>query len=131
LSEKPSDYSEMSELAFASKMLRERVSPPGRAQFVETRIRAAARDLRWNFSRAKDVWYADPRVSLKPCELRKVEELSGVKYGREEINEIDALISKANSLSVAGDTDFASAFVAAVRAFTRAVDRSRAERNRG
>lgn len=124
MSENPPEKSEMSELSFASEMMRERIAPAGTAQFVETRIRAAARALHWKFSRAKDVWYTDPRVSLKPRELRKIEEVAGVQYGRAEVREIDLLIGRADALLLGQDPDFHSPFVAALRALLGAVDRT-------
>jgi hypothetical protein len=125
MSETTSEKSEMSELVFASEMLRTRVAPPGQAQFVETRIRAAASRLKWKFSRVKSVWYADPRVSLKPRELREVEEVAGVRYGRREVEGIDLLIERADALLMGTDPDFHSAFVAAIRALAGAAHRTR------
>lgn len=125
MSETSSEKSEMSELAFASEMLRERIAPVGSAQFVEQRIRAAARALRWKHSRAKGVWYADPRVSLKSRELRKVEEVAGVRYGRKEIEGVDLLIERADALLMGTDPDFHSAFIAAIRALAGAAHRTR------
>lgn len=117
---------EMSEVAFASEMLRERIAPPGIAPSVKERVSKAARALRWSYSRTRDVWYRDPRVSIKPRELRDIARLTGVEYGRQELTEIDALIAKADNLVMGGDPDFHSAFVAAARAFYRALRRARA-----
>lgn len=105
----------MTEIAWASEMLQERVSPLGSAKLVETRIRNAARRLRWAFSRTRDVWYGDPRVSLKPVEIRQIEEITGVGYGREEVRNVDALIAKADALLMGSDPDFMRAFVTALR----------------
>jgi hypothetical protein len=117
----------MDELAFASEAIRTRIAPPGIAQQVKARIRYAARVLGWTFSRTRDVWYGDERVSLKPRELRRVEEASGLRYGREELAENDRLISRADALLMGNDPDFYRAFVTAFRAALGAVDRSRAE----
>lgn len=118
----------MSEVAFASHAMRTRISPAGSAQFVETRIRNAATALRWKFSRARDVWYADERVSLKPRELRDIEHVAGVKYGREETRDIEALIGRADALLMGTDPDFARPFVAALRALVGAAHSSRTEK---
>lgn len=115
----------MSEISFASEMMQKRIAPVGSAQFVETRIRAAAHALQWKFSRAKDVWYADDRVSIKPRELREIEEASGVRYGRQEVSKIDQLLSRADALLEGGDPDFYRPFAAAVRALLSAAHRSR------
>lgn len=131
MSELTTEKSEMTELTFASEMMQSRIAPVGSAQFVETRIRAAALALRWKFSRAKDVWYADPRVSLKPRELRKIEEVAGVQYGRAEVQEIDLLIGRADALLMGHDPDFHSPFVDALRALIGAVDRAGAQKRAG
>ncbi len=118
----------MTELAFSSDALRTRISPPGRAPSVAERIRAAALDLRWTFSRTKDCWYEDPRVSLKPKELRDVEERTGVRYGREELRTVEDLIANADALLVGHEADFYRPFVAAFRAMAGAFDRARTQR---
>ncbi|PWJ80606.1 hypothetical protein C7441_112148 [Pseudaminobacter salicylatoxidans] len=118
----------MSELVFASRMMREVIAPPGIAGSKSERVREAARRLRWKYSRALSVWYADERVSLKPHELREIEEASGVRYGKQEVSEIDELISRAGALLESQDADFHGAFIAAVRAFAGALARSRTER---
>jgi hypothetical protein len=124
LSENSSENSEMTELAFASEAIRTRIAPPGIAQQVKARIRHAARVLGWTFSRTRDVWYGDERVSLKPRELRRVEEASGLRYGREELAENDQLIRRADALLMGSDPDFVSAFVVALRAFAGARNRT-------
>lgn len=114
----------MSEVAWASGLLQSRVAPVGSAQNVETRIRNSARRLGWKFSRARDVWYGDQRVSIKPLELRKIEEITGVRYGQEEVRDIDALIAQADALLMGTDPDFVGAFVAALRSMVGASDRA-------
>src|SRR5690606_17464390 len=97
------------------------VAPPDSGQLVSERIRLAARRLHWSFSRARDVWYADPRVSLKSREMRKIEEISGVRYGRQERSELDALIAKADALLVGPEADFFRPYVTALRTFFGAI----------
>lgn len=117
----------MSDLTWASDMLREHVAPPGTAQYVETRIRGAAKAIGWKFSRAREVWYKDERVALRPRELRQIEEYTGLRYGRTELTEVDALISRADTFLVGADPNYVSAFAAGLRAFIGALDRSRVE----
>lgn len=112
--EKSSDNSE-TELEFASRILREVIAPAGAAASKGERIRNAARILKWNYSRVRDIWYGDERVSLKPRELRQIEEISGVRYGRNEIDELDEIISKADALLQSAGTDFRSALAGAIR----------------
>lgn len=62
MSEKSSEKSEMSSVEFVSDALRRRVAPPS-VGAVKARIRHAARELGWTYSRTKDAWYADPRIA--------------------------------------------------------------------
>lgn len=128
MSEKASEKSEMSELVFASEMMRNRIAPAGSAGSKGERLRNAALALRWKYSRARNVWYADARVSIKPRELRQIEEMTGVKYGQQEINEVDDLIARADELLGSQGEGFRSALVAALRQAISAVDRPGIER---
>ena len=128
MSEYRAEKSEMNELAFASDALRNRIAPPALAPSVGERIRAASLRLRWSFSRTKDVWYADPRVSLKPRELRTIEDTAGVRYAHEELRTVDQLIANAEALLDGNEADFYRPFVAAFRAMAGAFDRSRTEK---
>lgn len=123
MSEKSSENSEMSEVAFASEMLKTAIAPASISSHIGERIRAAAVTLRWSQSRTKDIWYEDPRVSIKPRELRQIEEMTGVRYGREELANIDALISRADALLVDENPRVGSPVLAALRALVGAFDR--------
>lgn len=124
MSEKSSEKSEMSSAEFVQYALRSHIAPPASGS-VKTRIRSAARSLGWSFSRTKDAWYADPRISINADEMRAIEERTGLQYGREEIRDIDALIAQADALLDGTDADFHRPFVAAFRAFIGALDRPR------
>jgi len=126
MSETTKEKPEVSELAFASNAMRQRIAPPALGS-VKERINRAAAALRWSSSRTRDVWYADPRVSIKPRELRKIEEIAGVVYGRKELSEIDAIISRADALLMGTDPDFVRPFIAALRALVGAADRTGTE----
>ena len=89
MSEKRSEKSEMSSVEFAQCALRERVSPPSVGS-VKARLRHAARSLGWSQNRVKDIWYADPRISISADEIRKIEETTGLHYGREGRNRCSA-----------------------------------------
>lgn len=108
----------MSTVDFCQTALRERIAPPSIGS-VKSRIHSAARKLGWSSSRTKDVWYADPRVSISADELREIEEKSGVRYGREEARELDAAISRATALLVEMQANsprtFAHALIEAAR----------------
>jgi hypothetical protein len=124
MSEKSSEKSEMSSAEFVQYALRSHVAPPAGGS-VKTRIRSAARSLGWSFSRTKDAWYADPRISISADEMRAIEERTGLQYGREEIRTNDELIARAESLMAGHEADFYSAFIAALRSLAGAADRSR------
>lgn len=119
----------MSEVAWSSQMMREVIAPPGIAPSVSGRIRAVARALKWKYSRVFSVWYADERVSLKPRELRQIEEITGVRYGQEEIREIDQLISRADAILAGSPPHIDGAVIVALRALVGALDRSRTSRD--
>lgn len=117
----------MSELVWSQQMLRERIAPPGCAPSKGERIREAARLLHWKYSRAFAVWYADERVSLKPREVREIEELTGVRYGKQEIAETDALIERATALLQRPSPRVHRSFFAALRTFVGSLDRTGTE----
>jgi len=118
------DKTEMSTLVFAQDVLKNDIAPLGSAQNVKDRIHLAARRLGWSFTRTKDVWYADPRVSIDGEELRAIEQVSGVSYGRSEARSVDDLIARAEALLEGKDADFHRPFVAALRAFVGAIYRT-------
>lgn len=115
MSEIQSEKFEMSCVEFASGALRNRIAPPSIAPSVKARITKAARVLGWSASRTKDVWYGDPRVSIKADELKRVEAMSGLIYGQQELAYANDIIARADALLYGSDPDFHGAFVAAVR----------------
>lgn len=129
MSEKASEKSKMSTVDFVQFALRERIAPHSSGKNVKDRIRAASRSLGWSFSRTKDAWYADPRMSISADEIREVEETAGVRYGRKEITKNDRIIAKAEALLVGEDEDISRSFIAAFRAFLSVMDRTGASRD--
>lgn len=93
----------MSTVEFCQNALRTRIAPPSVGS-VKSRIASAARALGWSVSRTKDVWYADPRVSIDSDELHVIEAKAGIEYGREEARELDREIEHATELLVAMQT---------------------------
>lgn len=59
MSEKRSEYSEMSDVAYAADLIRQ--IEPRRNMSVKEWIVVTARRLGWSYSRAKAVWYGDAR----------------------------------------------------------------------
>jgi len=95
---------------------------------VSKHERKMARDKRhWTANRVKNCWYADERISPNADEIRDLEEITGLRYGREQIREIDELIRQADALLDGADPDFHSPFVAAMRSFVRTLAGSRTE----
>lgn len=118
------DLSQVTESSLLREDLRDVIAPPGAGVNIQDRVRVAARKLGWSFTRTKDVWYADPRVSIDGDDLVKIEEVSGISYGRAEVRSINQLIAQADALLEGADEDFHRPFVAAIRAFFGALDRS-------
>ncbi|AGF74119.1 hypothetical protein BAnh1_02320 [Bartonella australis AUST/NH1] len=109
----------MSELVFASEILKKYVAPRSAGGLISERIRYASRRLGWTYSRTSDVWYQDERISLKPRELRQIEEYTGIYYGRKEVREIESLIKIADTLLMGEEENFYRAFLDGLRAFLR------------
>ena len=123
---------EMSELAWAQKMLRERIAPMGSAGSKMERIRLASQKLKWKYSRAMAVWYGDERASIKPVELRAVEEKSGERFGQkhEDLEDVDDLIERAEALLSSKNPRVRRALFSAMRTFARNLVGPRIERGR-
>ena len=124
-----SEKTRMSSVEFAQYALREGVAPPSLGT-LKARLRHATTVMRrknWSANRVKDCWHADPRIRPDADEIRTLEDLTGLRYGKQELTEIDALISRAGALLNSQDPDFHSAFVAAIRAFTGSLAGSRTE----
>lgn len=114
--EKSEKASEMSSVEFTQFALRERVAPRSVGS-VKARIGHASRRLGWGFSRTKDCWYADPRISISADEIKKIEQATGLEYGREELRTNEELIARCEAM--VGDADFLSAFLTALRSLAR------------
>lgn len=117
------EKSNMSSVEFTQYALRNHIAPPS-AGSVKARLRLAARHLGWTHNRVRDVWYADPRISISADEIRKIEEKTGLRYGREELRSIETIIARADTLLDGPEADFFRPFVAALRAMAGAPDRS-------
>ncbi|WP_318875228.1 hypothetical protein [Sinorhizobium meliloti] len=115
MSEKSSEKSEMSTIAFCQHALRREIAPPSVGS-VQTRIATAARSLGWSYTRTRDAWYADPRISIRPEELFRVEAVSGLIYqARQEVRKNDDAIARATALLGGEDAHLVRSIVAAVR----------------
>lgn len=121
MSENHSEKSEMSSVEFVQDVLRNRVAPPGSGVNVSDRIRQASRRLGWSYNRTKDAWYADPRISIKADEIRKLEETAGVRYGREEAISVEELIRRADDLLDGARPNIPGPYAVAFRALLRAL----------
>ncbi len=95
MSDFKAEKSEVPELSWASDRLRKDIAPHGG---VKERIRDAAVALGWKYSRARTIWYADERASVKPKELRRITEVTGIEYGHEELRSVEQLIANADAL---------------------------------
>lgn len=109
---------------FCQTALQERIAPPSFGS-VKQRISRASRLTGWSFNRTRDVWYADPRVSIKAEELVRVEAISGLEYARQEMRNYEDIISRAEALLDGPNADFFGPFVDAMRNVLRLSDRTR------
>lgn len=125
--EKASEKSNMSSVEFTQSALRNHIAPPSVGS-VRARLRHATRCLGWEPNRVRDCWYADPRISIRADEIRKIEEITGLRYARKELSEIEEYIARADALLVGPEADFYRPFVDAFRAFHRALVGARIER---
>ena len=107
------EKSEMSTVEFCQFALRERIAPPSVGS-VKERIVYAARKMGWTHTRTRDVWYADPRVSIKADQLVKVEAISGLEYARQEVRKNDDAIARATTLLGSQDAHLLGEIVAAL-----------------
>lgn len=126
MSDNAVEKSDMSSVEFTQYALRNHVAPPSIGS-VKARLRHAARKLGWSPNRARDSWYGDPRIRISADEIRKIEETTGLRYGREELRSVEDLIGQADALLMGSDEDFHRPFLAALRAVARLADRSRTE----
>jgi hypothetical protein len=113
MSEFESEKSEMSTVEFCQGALRNEIAPR-HVGSVQRRIEIAARKLGWSYTRTKDAWYADPRISIKPDELFRVEAVSGLQYARQEMRKNDEAIERATALLGGEDANLIRTLVAAV-----------------
>lgn len=113
MSEKSSEKSEMSTVEFCQGALRQQIAPMSVGN-VQRRIEIASRRLGWSYTRTKDTWYADPRISISPEELFRVEAVSGLHYARQEVRTNDAAIERATALLGGEDAHLFRSFFAAV-----------------
>lgn len=137
MSEKSSEKSEMSAVEFMQFGLQSKVAPPHLGS-VKTRLRHATsvmlkhdrkqanRKKRWTANRVKDIWFADERVSPRADEIRDVEVITGLRYGREELHETDDLIAACETLLAGPKENLAGALASMLRAVAGAAHRSRA-----
>ena len=125
LSEKSKMYATSTE--FAQFALKERIAPRAIGGIKErlTHARRVMSRRSWTANRVKDCWYADPRITPDADEIRDLEEITGLQYGREEVRTNDAIIAAADALLDGPEADFYRPFVSAFREMARAFDRSR------
>lgn len=129
MSEKPSEKSKMSSVEFVQFALRDHVAPITIGS-VKARLQHATRIMArrsWSANRVRDCWYADTRIRPDADEIRDIEEITGLRYGREELRSLETLIAQADALLEGSDADFHRPFLDALRAVARLADRARAQ----
>ncbi len=123
MSEKWSEKAEMSDVAFASKRIKEVV--PRAHRPVKEWISVTAIRLRWPFMRTKGVWYGEARhirahemADLLAAKNRKLNE------ARNEYQELKDRIARLETAVAVADEDFSRPFVDALRYARRGMDRT-------
>ncbi len=128
MSEKLSERSEMSDVAFASSLVRG-VVPASAGDTIGARIRAAAQRLGWPHSRTRDVWYQQARR----IDAREMDQLRTarreVKEADHGIQELRARLARLEAFLAVADEDFHQPAIEDVRRSLRelggVVDRAR------
>lgn len=105
----------MHSAVFASDALHNHIAPPSVSSHKGERIRHAARSLGWSITRTRDLWYNDGRYKPSPDEIVDIEAVSGLTYAKQELDEIEVLISRADNLLHGADPGFSRPFLNAVR----------------
>lgn len=122
--DKASEKRNMSVAAFCQDALQVEIAPRSLGS-VKARITIAARELRWSYTRTRDVWYADPKISIKADELCRVEAVSGLVYqARQEVRKNDDAIARATALLGGEDAHLIRSIVTAFRSALGIRDRA-------
>ena len=112
--DKASEKRKMLVAEFCQGALRDEIAPPSIGS-VKKRIGKAAIKLGWSFTRTRDVWYADPKISIRGDELSRVEAVSGLLYqARQEVRKNDDAIARATALLGSQDAHLLGEIVAAL-----------------
>lgn len=112
--DKASEKSKMTVAVFCQGALRDEIAPPSLGS-VKKRIGKAASKLGWSYTRTRDVWYADPKISIRGEELSRVEAVSGLIYqARQEVRKNDEAIARATALLGGEDAHLLGEIVAAL-----------------
>lgn len=117
----------MTTAEFAQFAMTDRIAPKSMGS-VKVRLPYAQSVLGrrgWTANRVRDLWYRDPRASAPNWdEINDLEQITGLEYARQELRTNDQLISQADALLEGVHADFHRPFVAALRAFIGALDRT-------
>lgn len=112
----------MSGVELASEIIQKRIAPVGLCQSVAERIRHAARKLGWTYSRTKEIWYRNART-VHYHEMKRAEEVAGLASAKQELNEVEALITNADVLLDRRNPLVRRAIRAGLRAFLQSLGR--------
>lgn len=98
MSEKSSEANAMDSTLLMQQTLRTRIAPPTIGS-VKARRRHVTRQLGWSPSRVKDIWYADPRISISADEIRQVQDITGIfDDAKRELRRNEELIDAAAAI---------------------------------
>ncbi len=112
MSDKSSEKSEMSALAEASMLVRDLAEPGRPGETVKAALQRACRHLTgWPPSRVRDLWYADPRISVSADEMNRLRaaarrEREEEQEARDELQSIKATLARIEALLLADANPF-------------------------
>lgn len=100
----------------AAALIKRVADPRPSGDSVKAAIGRAARRLGWTWNRAKDVWYADARISIS------ADEMQDLKRRTKEADHDESILARIERLEaymLATDAEFHSADIDRLRAMAR------------
>jgi len=129
MSDKSSEFGEMSALIECQSMMRQLARPAEPGESVKAVLLRVCRKLPgWSYSRVRDVWYADDRVRVSGDELRDIEraarDAANEKAAKDEFKQLDARIARLEAQLALADEDFHRPSIDALGEMARRPDRT-------
>jgi hypothetical protein len=113
----------MDALMEARLLVRQLAEPVPAGDSVKAAICRASRKLRWNFSRVRSLWYADPRTKVSADEMTELRQAAkSTKAGATDdlLARLECIEARLNQI----DPDFHRAQIDSLRSAVRSLGRS-------